>query len=187
MSYILDAIKKAEKQRLQEQAPTLESIVSQQPERPSRLGAGRVILFLLVIATAVAAGWYYEPVRDQVSERAAPLISWGQDQYSRLVTGSEKETESESKLVAEEQAAQEPTSDPASDLAEPKITQSQREVLESIELAVISYSKDANKRFVMDGSKILREGDSLQGFPITAIEKSSVVVEVDGQDYRIRF
>jgi type II secretory pathway component PulC len=183
MSYILDAIKKAEKQRLQEQTPTLESVVSQQPDRSSRWGTGRIILFILIIATAVAAGWYYEPVREQVSERAAPLVSWGQGQYSRLVTGSEDESESVSKPVAEEQAVQEP----ASDLAEPKITPSQREVLESIELAVISYSKDANKRFVMDGSKILREGDSLQGFPIKAIEKNSVVVEVDGQDYRISF
>ena len=63
MSYILDAIKKAETQRQIEQVPTLGSAVAFQPNDKSGV-ARQIIKFLLVIAIiAVPLYIFREPVQ----------------------------------------------------------------------------------------------------------------------------
>ena len=68
----------------------------------------------------------------------------------------------------------------------PAITDADRRRLKQIRLSVISYSADSNKRFIMDGTELLREGDLLQGYPILKIRKNNVLVDVHGTSWEVR-
>ena len=66
------------------------------------------------------------------------------------------------------------------------LTNQQRQLLNGVKFTVVSYSKDVNKRFVMIGANVLREGQLLEGFPITAIKPDGVVVKVGAQQIILR-
>jgi hypothetical protein len=68
----------------------------------------------------------------------------------------------------------------------PQLSDKKRKILESLNFSVVSYSKDANKRFIMEGSRVFHEGDEFMGFIIKVIEKSAVVMTTDGNDFRIK-
>ena len=76
MSYILDAIKKAETQRQFEQVPTLGCAVAFQPNSKSRM-ARKISVFLLLIAViAVPLYLFREPVQIKASEGISLAQSW---------------------------------------------------------------------------------------------------------------
>lgn len=179
MSYILDAIKKAERQRQQEQVPTLESIISARyPKKnhfdPKRIGkiAG-IVIFLALI------GWFHKPILRGIGQSLTVVVSWTGNLFS---SSNSKENNQPSGNSDQQDNVDTQASDNSVNLST-----GQKAALNQIKFTVISYSKDPNKRFVMDGSRVLREGDTVQGFPILAIEKNSIVVDVGGQNYQVKF
>ena len=230
MSYILDAIKKAETQRQIEQVPTLGSAVAFQPNNKPGI-ARKIIVFLLVVAViAVPLYLFREPVQTKASEGLELAQSWLDsmmdsedtaevadsaelseqelaaqsmgESLKELELGSEPETvpkpktESESsdqpqpqsQLQLQAQAESETESETVSKaIASPEtIAPEDLAVLKQVTFTVISYSADSNKRFAMDGANVLREGDTVEGFPIIAIRQNTVVVNVRGVLYEIR-
>jgi hypothetical protein len=220
MSYILDAIKKAETQRQIEQVPTLGSAVAFQPNNKSGI-ARKILLFLLVIAIiAVPLYIFREPVQIKASEGLERAQSWlgsmmesenasdsdesgalsEQERAAESMVNSLKKLESEpqnppqpevqTEAKSEPDPVQEPEPEPetvSKAIASPEsIAPEDLAVLQKVSFTVISYSADSNKRFVMDGASILREGDAVEGYPIIAIRKNTVVVDVKGVLYEIR-
>ena len=220
MSYILDAIKKAETQRQIEQVPTLGSAVAFQPNDKSGI-VRKILLFLLVIAIiAVPLYIFREPVQIKASEGLERAQSWlgsmmesenasdsdesgalsEQERAAESMVNSLKKLESEpqnppqpevqTEAKSEPDPVQEPEPEPetvSKAIASPEsIAPEDLAVLQKVSFTVISYSADSNKRFVMDGASILREGDAVEGYPIIAIRKNTVVVDVKGVLYEIR-
>lgn len=209
MSYLLDAIRKAEKQRHDDSVPTLEGLVSERRVKASRSRKGRLIwiLLLVVIALSVAlnlsliARWWeraetaVSEVVDRVSdswqiETAAQSRSnqTQPDAATPTETATAAETETAAPVTTAETEAATPTpaTTAVSTSATSALTDAQRALIGQIDLAVISYSTDDEKRFVMVGSEVLREGDLLEGFEVTRIQADGVVIEVDGAGILVR-
>ena len=171
MSYILDAIKKAEQQRNKDRMPTLESIVTFDSNEGRRT-AGRMVTVTVAAIILVALGWFHKPVLDGLSNAFSSTAGW----ISGLFSGSDETTPPPPEPGQQQQAS-------ATGLAgAPSPTQEAS--LKSISFSVISYSSDPNKRFVMEGNQVLREGQAVNGFPILEIRKSSVILEVNTSSYR---
>ena len=68
----------------------------------------------------------------------------------------------------------------------PEISSEDHQRLANIQVSVISYSKDDNRRFIMSGNDILREGDQLGGYTIHEIRRNSVVLDVRGVLWELR-
>ncbi len=176
MSYILDAISKAEKQRQHERVPTLESAVSNHHATGKNVKVGRTLGICIIGILLVALGWYVKPVTEQVVVVYASVSAWVE---------SKLESEDEPKELNPQPAVEQ--TEPENQVESDVIPESIRQQLDKLSFSVVSYSKDANKRFVMDGSKVLREGDAINGYTIKAIEKSSIVLDVENLDYRINY
>ena len=92
MSYILDAITKAEKQRQQERVPTLASAVSNQHATGKNFITGRVLGMGVIGLSLIAFGWYFKPVSEQVvvdRQLIEPLVATfaqsSPDEHSRAM------------------------------------------------------------------------------------------------------
>ena len=85
------------------------------------------------------------------------------------------------------QPSSQTTAQPATALApQSRLTDAQRALISQIEFTVLSYSTDDDKRFVMVGSRVLREGDLLEGFEIRRIQQDGVVILVNGKSVLVR-
>ena len=74
---------------------------------------------------------------------------------------------------------------------QPKVTGSvESAIVAPVELEVaisaISYSTNKDKRFIMSGPNILREGDRISGYEIREIRKQSVLLDVGGVPREVR-
>jgi hypothetical protein len=193
MSYILDAIKKAEKQRQAGQVPTLESSVAFQAGRSWRFPWTRFLTLLIIIAIIAALAWNHGLVTAMVVDTGKQAYSWMTGLLpSRQSLQSPGTGQVQGEPVVQEEVQQkqvpvdiepEPESDPADTHT---ISDADRQRLGQVRLSVISYSSDANKRFIMEGSNLLREGDQLHGYPILEIRKNSILVDVRGTPWEIR-
>ncbi len=178
MSHILDAIRRAEQQRQEDTVPSLEAMV--QERRNQSRGVGRGWLVWPLLAVVVVASWYLN------RERISAAVDWGPGSWYRQVTsGLFGEEESAPSAAADSAAAgASGGNDDATDA--PALTNAQRQLLQQIRFAVISYSTDPDKRFAMVGSDTLREGDLLEGYPITRIRRDGVMLDVNGRAVLIR-
>jgi len=179
MSYLLDAIRKAEKQRSEDSVPTLEGLVKERRARSGkRRGRG---LVLLALAGIIAAGLYFN--QTQVS-------SWWQTARSGVAGLADGVSlfrdETPSNQAEVDQPAPTSSTQEAADSTGSKISDTQRALISQIEFTVLSYSVDDNKRFVMVGSSVLREGDLLEGFEILRIQSDGVVIDVGGKAVLVR-
>ena len=197
MSYILDAIKKAENKRAEDQVPSLESVTGSRHQR-SREGFARMLIYGLICVLAVTAMWLYrETLFQTVESTLGQARHWGQSTWqhleNRLVGGKEKGGSAIENQSVEESHDGGPVQDPSQETeletleTEIQVTAEQQAILNSLTFSVISYSRDENKRFVMDGSTILREGDAVRGFTILKIEPRSVTLDVDGKHYSLNY
>ena len=192
MSYILDAIKKAEDQRRQEQVPTLESIVSQRALRRPPMNLRKWLNWIAIVLLLAAAVWFRQPVINAVSD----TYSWIAQQFNRPAAQSEP-VKNAVEVVNPEVMDNQPTPESKdSTLAQSSITLAPqtdptipaniRRNLEKITFTVISYSADPDKRFVMDGPRVLREGDYMGDYRIAQIRREGVVLDIDGKDYIVK-
>ena len=182
MSYILDAIRKAEKQRQEETVPSLEAMVYERKQKHRPVGWR----WMIWVGLALVAGlsWYLN--RDQFSSwstRGAERVGeWYHQAESGLLGlfGSKApgETGGSGGGLAANGNGPQP--------APTALTPAQRKLLQQIRFSVISYSADPNKRFAMVENDTLREGDLLEGFTIMRIRKDGVMIDVNGRAVLIR-
>ena len=164
--------------------PSLEAMVHERRTRKgSRRRSGWLVWVLLLIV--LAASWYLN--QEQVKQWGQQGLTTGQywvnqgSRYARDVvarfTGKPAGAPSSGGSdQAVNQAAGNPT----------PLTAAQRAQLQQIRFSVISWSSDSDKRFAMVGNDTLREGDLLEGFPITSIRSDGVMVEINGRAVLIR-
>ena len=184
MSYILDAIKKAESQRQQDHVPTLQSVISHQADSQSSISRNKLIGFAVLFVLLLLLVWFRLPIVQSFSFAGDKILSLFE---SDNLVDSEGDQQLSQQQVADQTTEQAPEQPPRQLKVQPVLSEVQKNKLQNIKLSVISYSSNPNKRFVMDGETLLREGDVIQGFKITEIEKNSILVEALGQNYRIKF
>ena len=183
MSYILDAIRKAEKQRQEETVPSLETMVLERKQK--HRNGGRRWLIWGVLAIVLGLSWYLnrEQVNGWLGQGTTTLVQWYQAAESGILglVGIEEATTDKARDASglASTATESQTTSTA-------LTPAQRRLLQQIRFSVISYSTDPNKRFAMVGTDTLREGDSLEGFPISRIRKDGVMLDVNGRAVLIR-
>jgi cytoskeletal protein RodZ len=198
MSFILDAIRKAEKQRSEDAVPSLEAMVSERRRRSRNKRGGGLVWFglaMVIIATVYLnrsqMTTWWQQTKD-ISQQTVQRVKESVGSVISFEPGeSQKPDSNDSKNQSNASDGNQPQmssglSDSASASTESKLTDAQRTLLSQIEFSVISYSSDADKRFAMVGSQILREGDLLEGFPIARIQPDGVVIDVSGRAVLIR-
>lgn len=197
MSFLLDAIRKAEKQRSEETVPSLEAIVSERRQKSKSRQSGWVIgaaLVLVIAATGylnrnTLADWVQSATH--VSEQTLAKVKQSLGKVISIEKSGSETDDSGSNTSSSRQLQSDTIGDGGAESASKEggggqLTDAQRALLSQVEFSVISYSKDPDKRFAMVGAQILREGDQLEGFPIKRIQNDGVVISVNGRSVLIR-
>jgi len=170
VSYILDALKKSEKERSLGNVPTLGSN-DQQQERHVPLRWFLLTVVCLVVALLVTAGWVFwssgavvGPVGSStVAPASGPAAAPEIDQPVDAVFAPESATGP---------AAQ----DPAAPVPIGEVESSIRSRIPEIRINVLSYSENSSKRFVMIGQDIFKEGEEVsRGVTVEEIRNSDVI------------
>jgi general secretion pathway protein B len=164
LSYILDALKKSEKERSLGHVPTLGAGYQQDEPRVPRRWFLLAVVVGLGTALALFGGWMlwtYGTSKDA----SAP---------AKAVTAAEPDKEppdDASQPRAEEAKGADPEAAPLADF-----DASFRSRIPDIEINVLSYSEDRSKRFVMIGQEIFKEGEPVDGGVFVEEIRSSDVV-----------
>lgn len=220
MSYILEALKKSERERSFNDIPILKTTPGQ-----TRGGAWRAAFWVLlvavlgVVAVAVYVGLDWASVpgaallapQDDTSFQRQPESRPVPSGNATPVRGPEsaaaltdkatpaREVETEPASIVLEVAPPEPELAPApgtESLAEPAAKAPAETVLQitglppelaDVVVNVISYSTDSDRRFIMVGHRVLKEGDALPaGGVIDSISRDAVIVAYAGRQYRLQ-
>ena len=202
MSFLLDAIRKAEKQRNEETVPSLEAIVSERRQRSKSRQGGWLIWVALVFVVAATGYlnrntlslWWQNAA--QYSEQTLTKVKNSFDNIISVEVSDSRSADAglddpETRTASNRQEQNEVAGDRGIKVSSntggsSQLTDAQRALLSQIEFSVISYSRDPDKRFAMVGSQILREGDQLEGFPIKRIRNDGVVLDINGRSVLIR-
>ncbi|MGI9317401.1 MAG: general secretion pathway protein GspB [bacterium] len=192
MSFLLDAIRKAEKQRNEDTVPSLEAIVGERRQRSKSRQGGWLVWVALVIAV-VATGYlsrnHLSNWWQQAAKASHQSIDKLKNSLGNIVSIEVSDTSAPNTTTGQDNNSSDNQSGSQKTSGTPEgsqLTNAQRALLSKIEFSVISYSDDPDKRFAMVGSQILREGDRLEGFPITRIQADGVVIDVSGKAVLIR-
>ena len=169
MSYILDALKKSEKERSLGNVPTIGATGQEQQQVPLRW----FLLAIMGLAVAIALGggwmlWSSRPAQAPVSSvTTAP---------GSASTGADSATQP---VVVSPTPVQYPGSEGES-IAAPlplfELDNSIRSRIPAIRINVLSYSENSSKRFVMIGQDIFKESEEVyEGVMIEEIRNSDVI------------
>ncbi len=165
MSYILDALKKSEKERSLGSVPTLGAAEHFQ-ERSVPLRWFLLTVICLMVAILSGGAWMLW------SSRPGPGPVDGSD-AATVPSAEETQTRSTS--------AGEATVVPADPVPIAKVDDSIRARIPEVEINVLSYSEDVSKRFVMIGQNIFKEGEEVvEGLVISEIRNTDVIFGFDG-------
>lgn len=189
MSFLLDAIRKAEKQRNEDTVPSLEAIVSERRQRSKNRQGGWLIWIALVIVIAAAAYLnrsYLSTSWQKATEFSERGLASVKNSLGNIISVEISDSDSGDDIKQGEIDKPSGSGQSATESSGSQLTDAQRALLSQIEFSVISYSSDPDKRFAMVGSEILREGDRLEGFPIKRIQADGVVISVSGKSVLIR-
>lgn len=155
MSTILDALKKSEQEREIKKVPTLSDIPA--PHEPQRWPQFLlwIILLLLLVLIGLAVKLVMFP-----SGSGSALLNLPASVQKVNVSVDEESFEDE---VVDVGGSEEIPGD-------------------EIEVNVVSYSEDPEKRFVMIGGKLLREGEFVRtGLKVEEIRQDEVVLNLRGE------
>ena len=178
MSYILDALKKSEKEHALANIPTLRT-TGQAERKRVPLSWFLFILTLAILIAVLFAVWFW-----WVSPQTVPLVQEGPKEKpvaNAPVTERAAETQSRGEaMVSDVQVIQLPDSPPVPvDIAD--LDPSIRKRLPELSINALSYSANQTKRFVMINQDIFREGEELgNGMVVEEIKKSTVVLSFEG-------
>ena len=170
MSYILDALKKSEKERSLGNVPTL-GTTTQQEERRVPLRWFVITVAVLGLAIALGGGWVLWSAR--TSQAPAADVTAAPGAKSPAASAAEA---AGAAPVARMQAA--PAAGPVhfSDLDD-----SARSRIPEIRINVLSYAESSARRFVMIGQDIFKEGEEVRpGVYIDEIRNADVVFRFEG-------
>ncbi len=167
MSYILDALKKSDQERQQNNGPNLQTI--QRPHLINKRGGARnlqVVLLFTVVVLLVAAGWYFYGGSisiNKASVAAAPVV---ETQPAPVVTQSLPE--------------------PAPTYSEPvEFSQLPDPVQQAVPALTFSfhvYSDNPERRTIIINKRRVREGDAVTpGLVLESITSQGVVLQWQGQ------
>lgn len=164
MSYILDALKKSEQERQQNNGPSLQTV-----HRPHLINkhAGKrsvliVLLLLITGAMVLAGGWYFynKPIPDAEPVAAVPAIVEPQ-----LVTDVTPQIEL-SRYIAE-----------FSELPDPV-----QQAIPALTFSFHVYSDNPARRTIIINKRRVREGDNVsEGLLLESITPQGVVLQWQGQ------
>ncbi|MFT5573492.1 MAG: hypothetical protein ACI9FR_002427 [Cryomorphaceae bacterium] len=171
MSYILDALGKAEVTRKQENLNELSSGVYRPVAESGTRKFIRVTLFILIPVLSFYFGFLVRPYFDNVQ------ISF--DVPSATPSAA---------VVIPKIKAKEPKLEISNTRVETGLQDAPQETLETaaseLLLSVVSYSETASERFAMINGLIVNEGDILSsGEQVLQIDKTSVLLEKEDQSF----
>ena len=202
MSYILDALKKSERERSLDNVPILRTM----PARTNGGGWRAAFLVLIAVVIGIAAVAAYTD-RDQAVSPGAALLQPVENETPVHRTDSPPPPNGNAAPTSESVSAvmeitpsvlEIPPATGTDFLAgaatetrvgaetDKQITALPQE-LAHIVVNVISYSTHKDRRFIMVGGRVLKEGDALQaGGIIDSITKDAVIVAYAGRQYRLQ-
>ena len=197
MSYILDAIKKAENQRRHDQVPSLEAMVT---ERATRAKKRRVpwkpIALIAMFLVLVSVSWFYQEkitgkFRQTYTFVSKKIVTLGHKTQAFIQNRKEPSGVSAASTAQVSSATANQTQERQKQVKTPsksKATSTERlpPPPNRITFSVISYAKDSNKRFVMAGAEFVREGETYNSYLIQEITENGVIVEKAGKQYWVR-
>ena len=163
MSTILEALKKSEEERKVTKVPTLADMPA--PHEPQRWP--HVLLFIILVLLLVLIGF------------AVKLVLFPSDKQGIVKSVSAPETVSAS-VDAGSVDGQAGVDDLEGEgEAEPSVSSTSNDV---IEVNVVSYSDQPEKRFVMIGGKLFREGEFVRaGLKVEEVRRDEVVLNQRGE------
>ena len=163
MSTILEALKKSEEERKVTKVPTLADMPA--PHEPQRWP--HVLLFIILVLLLVLIGF------------AVKLVLFPSDKQGIVKSVSAPETVSAS-VDASGVDGQVGVDDGEGDSeAKPSVSSTNNDV---IEVNVVSYSDQPEKRFVMIGGKLFREGEFVRaGLKVEEVRRDEVVLNQRGE------
>ena len=206
MSYILDAIKKAENQRRHDQVPSLEAMVTERAKQASnrRIPWKSMLLAFLILALGVVSWLYQDPIMDKLKQgyvftqhKIASLTQTAQSYFQEKEapsTTAKVETPQESNVTvkqapkanSEAKTSQADQSGQTDQTDQGNSTTRLPRPPDRLIFSVVSYAKDPNKRFVMAGEYFVREGETHKQYLISEITENGVIVEKSGQRFFVR-
>ena len=158
MSFLLDALGKADDDRRRAEVPELRTYRHRKTSVAGRIG--RSLLLLLVLLGAFAGGYLARPWLD----------AW----WSPAETASSLNTAP---------ASAEPAAGPAASPPRPAAASG---AVAGLELEVISWSERPQARFAMINGEVVHEGDTLaSGERLLRIETDAVILQQDEQTIRL--
>lgn len=180
MSYILDALRKSEKERALANIPTLRSVGQAERKRVP------LSWFLFTSALAISIAVLFGVSSWRMSPQSGPVVQREvtEKRAANAIVQTERAAEMQSQgesIVSEEQAVglsdNTPIPVPITDL-----DPSTRSRLPQLSINALSYSANQAKRFVMINQDIFKEGEDLgNGIVVEEIKKSTVVLSFAGK------
>ena len=160
MSFILEALKKSEKQRTLGRVPTLDDVYH--TPRQSRPGPPmwRLVVIVLMVAGVVAGLWLWSLNGSGVPTSVAPVADID-DIRSPTESSSVPQTMTSNPQTVQTSAE---SQDAAARLAAVEfysLPPQEQQRLRQYQVDVISYSERSERRFAMINQRITREGDAL--------------------------
>jgi len=190
MSYILEALKKSERERARGRIPTLETVSNQGVSQKSLwlgvlLGAGALLL------AAFVAIWVLEPRFSQPSGLAenpnTPKVS-GERQAAIAANEPRPEVSVEIRETgAAEPGAESPAVAPRRVAAVDELEPGVRQRVRDLSVNVVSYSDVPERRFVMFNQRIVRESETVgDGIVVKRITPEGALLSVGGYEILVR-
>lgn len=177
MSTILDALKKSERERQRNQAPTLASIDQHfVPSQKAGPGLG-VWLVLVLLALALIAGgyWFYSQIAARQIHQAGQADN---------VMPSRDEVK-----VAPPVAVTEPAADPQNATALREYWQlppDVRAAIPELHFSLHVYSAEAGQRSIIINNRMMREGESLnRDLRLLEITADGVILDYRGERFKV--
>ncbi|MDH3378749.1 MAG: general secretion pathway protein GspB [Gammaproteobacteria bacterium] len=202
MSYILDALRKSEHERSLDNIPILKTMSARTSSVDSGWRAAFLVLIAGVLGVAAVAAFVDRDGIEGSGEallRPAENVMPGQRTESppsangsvAPITVEITPPALEIPPIATPGSFSKPVADAMADSeAKSEVDRQLTKlptVLADIVVNVISYSTDSNRRFIMVGERVLKEGDALQaGAIINSITKDAVIIAYAGRQYRLQ-
>lgn len=204
MSYILDALKKSERERSLGHVPTLNTVYSD-PQRAAKRRWFWLVLALLILLTLVAAAIYGamfwgqnrafwsagEQSQTPAAEAPPSTVNTKKLESKSVTTPAVAIVGTPRAKIGAPGAARPPVSRSAAAVqtstSYPTIDDlddGTRQRLSDIVINAISYSKQPSRRFVMINQKIYRQGQSVNGqISVVEIRPQGAVLRFQGREF----
>jgi len=204
VSYILEALRKSDRERRLGRPPSLQSVVGDggAPEHHVQRFVAGTLLIVLLAAVAIAGWYYFGHTSPETGTRVAVSTA-----KQALTAGPESPVESRnnpgqrqpgSRQLSPLQTVSKPASTDSPDNLAP-VAASQTTIIEYINLDpaqrarwptltlnVISYGKMVKQRFVMINQKIFKTGQTvLKDLKLEKIEADAVILRADSLRFRL--